>query len=155
MLLVFILSVISVIVWTIFIESKEDECIIKESESGSEQRWKLYSAVTAGLMISLVTALATVVTGSLYSLLLFPMLLTISFQFPHLFSHNGARGSAAGGRANLLAWTPVRCIRVMAGAQRRTACGWEYAGSDGAGAQRPRHLVSRIMFQSNLDKMEI
>ena len=82
MLLVFILSVISVIVWTIFIESKEDECIIKESESGSEQRWKLYSAVTAGLMISLVTALATVVTGSLYSLLLFPIL-SIVYSIVH------------------------------------------------------------------------
>ena len=82
MILIFILSAVSVVVWTIFIESKEDVCIIEESKSGSEQKWKLYSAVTAGLIISLVTALVTIVTGSLYSLLLFPIL-SIIYSIVH------------------------------------------------------------------------
>jgi len=40
----------------------------------------------------------------------------------------------------LLAWTTVRCSRVMAGAKRQSACGWQSAGSDGA-ARSVRAIV--------------
>ena len=59
--------------WTIFVNTKKHQCII----NGDKEGWKLYSAITAGILMAVLTAFGYVLTNSLLALILFPTLVLV------------------------------------------------------------------------------
>ena len=73
--LLFILTVAAVAAITVFLETKEDELIIKSSDPNKDKEgWKLYGARKQGGELIIITGLSSMITGSLWTFLMLPIL---------------------------------------------------------------------------------
>ncbi len=75
MILLFIIFVSYIILKTIFVETKQDICILKDiSKNTNKECWKLFGGLIVGTELVALTVLAYIITGSLTAFLLLPIL---------------------------------------------------------------------------------
>ena len=76
MRLAFILATVCITLVTVFIETKQDICIIR-GFSGDQSCWKLYGAILMGVIILVVSLAVLLYTENWYSVLILPTLIGV------------------------------------------------------------------------------